>query len=524
MTTDFNHSMLHFFLKKWEKYHIPLLAALVAGFLAHFMAFTNKLTNHDDVFNLFSKGASASSGRWGLDILSFVLPDFSMPWIYGVITLILIASAGCVMLRVLDIHNKILQILLMALLVTYPSLTSVYTYMFTSSSYGVAFFLSVLSVYQWVFQASYKKLFAFPMLIFSLSVYQPYLTVAASLFMICLVKQILNKDTSSRSIWLQGLSYFAFLMISLILYYSSIYAVFSLFQIQFNSYASENLLLDINTLLQRLIDTYYTFIYFFTRGYHGILNTSLMRILHLFLIILGVILLVLRFHRHPSISKALLLSLCIALFPLSINCIYLIANPNSIHTLVVYSFVNIYFLIALVLDDCSTEFTYAKTKLLEYFLPKLCRQIAIPCLLAVIISNVYLANEVYLKVQLSYENTYAFYSVLCSEIVNHPDFDRNTKVAIIGSITDNPIVDPVSDYDEFESVSIMGSDGIGIHSYSRQDFVRFYLGFNILFAEEEQIKEIKQTSSFATMSSYPYYGSIQKIDNFLVVKLSDPEL
>ncbi len=120
--------------KKLKEYRSPLLAALIVGFLAHFSAFANKLINYDDVFYLFGKGATADSGRWGLDLLSFLFPDFSMPWIYGVITLVLMAIAGCIMLRILDIHSKLLQILLMCLLITYPSLTSLYTYMFTSSS------------------------------------------------------------------------------------------------------------------------------------------------------------------------------------------------------------------------------------------------------------------------------------------------------------------------------------------------------------------------------------------------------
>ncbi len=516
-------SLPFFMVRKLKDYRWPLVAALVAGFLAHFSAFSDKLINFDDVFYLFGKGASADSGRWGLDLLSFLFPNFSMPWLYGVITLVLFALSGCVMLRILDIRSKPLQILLMCLLVTYPSLTSLYTFMFTSSSYGLAFFLAVLSVYQILFKTSWKRLLAIPMLIFSLSVYQPYLAVSASLLVIYLIGQILSKDIESRKLWMLGLSYVAFLVVSSALYYLSVHVVFALFHVQFNDYANGNLALDVKTLFSRLIDAYYTFVYFFTRGYEGVLNTPWLRILHMLLLCLSGIHLLLRFFQRPCISKGILLLVCIVLFPLSINCIYLIAVPESITTLVVHSFVNIYFLLPVIFGDCPSDLSCQRKGVVFGKLPiNAGLRIISLCLLITVISNVYLANEVYLKMFLSYENTYAFYSTLSAEIVNNPNFDEHTKIAIIGHPQESPTLNSVEKEEEFKTVTITGSYGMRITSYSKEQFVKYYIGLNITFADKNQTKELSQTDSFAAMANYPYYGSIQKIEDCLVVKLSDP--
>mgnify|MGYP003295413253 CR=1 FL=1 len=34
-------------------------------------------------------------GRWGLDILEYIFPNYSMPWIYGIITITLMAVSIC---------------------------------------------------------------------------------------------------------------------------------------------------------------------------------------------------------------------------------------------------------------------------------------------------------------------------------------------------------------------------------------------------------------------------------------------
>ena len=78
-----------------RRFALPLASFFAVGFLAHMYAFTNKLLNADETAALFSKGATVTSGRWGLEAVKLIFPDVSMPWIYGVISLALIAAAVC---------------------------------------------------------------------------------------------------------------------------------------------------------------------------------------------------------------------------------------------------------------------------------------------------------------------------------------------------------------------------------------------------------------------------------------------
>jgi hypothetical protein len=74
---------------------------------------------------------------------------------------------------------------------------------------------------------------------------------------------------------------------------------------------------------------------------------------------------------------------------------------------------------------------------------------------------------------------------------------------------------------QFEELhAITGVYGFVPDSYSKNYFMEYYMGFPMPFASDEEIQQITTTSEYKSMSVYPYYGSLQKIGDILVVKLS----
>ena len=177
MENEIRQPLLLEYIARWgsiqfRKYRVPFSASILFGLLAYLFAFTNKLVNHDEVHCLFSKGATVTSGRWGLGLLDIIFPNYSMPWIYGVITLCLIALSVCLIISTFQIRNKVIQVLLAGTITVFPSLIGTFGYMFTSSSYALSFLLAVLAVW---FLRHGGKLGPLPALIFrvgSLSIYQ----------------------------------------------------------------------------------------------------------------------------------------------------------------------------------------------------------------------------------------------------------------------------------------------------------------------------------------------------------------
>lgn len=478
----------------------PFLAALLAGLGAHMFMFTNKLLNHDDIEALFYKGATVTSGRWGLELSKLLLPDWSMPWIYGILTLLFIAVSVCVMLRVLEIRSRLSQILLAAAVVSFPSLTGTYCFMFTSAAYGLAFFLAVLCV--WFYQKGGVKnvSLAALSLVLCLSIYQAYIAITASLFVLLMIKHCLEGEKSVWQIVLYGLKALAMMAASLALYFAVTLLVFTFTGAEFNTYVIDNVNSKAS-LPGKLRMAYENFRDIFTFRNYSLISSEIARYAHLILLGLMLAGLALAAKGGKPLHWALLAAL-VLLLPLSINCMYLLMSPQSIHTLVLYSFVCVYFLAALIMEKLPAR-------------PALLAKDLVALLLCVIIaSNLYFANMTYLKMHLQYENANAFYVSLIAQIKGTEGFDENSRVAIIGQ-QDNLLYP----FPEMNTDGLLGPSQDLVNIYSRESFFRKYLGFAVPFASQEEAEALSKTAEFEQMAEYPYNGSLRKIGDYIVVKL-----
>ena len=472
----------------------PFLAALFTGLLAHGFAFTNKLLNHDEIESLFGKGATVTSGRWGLELVKLLFPDWSMPWIYGLLSVVLLAVSVCLIVRILSIRSKPLQALLGALMLAFPSVTGTFCFMFTSSAYALAFLFAVGSVYVYMFGRKLRLPLSVVLLAAALGIYQAYISVAACLYMLLMIEDALDKDASPVQIVLFGLRALALMAVSIAIYYG-------ITQLVFNSYVTDNVN-GSESLLRRVRIAYDSFLYVFEFRNFALISTEASRYIH---IVLGALILLGLggiAWRNRKLLNAALLFVLIALLPLAIECMYLIMSKESIHTLVIYSFTAVYMLAIIVIERLPGR----SGRVYED---------AVSLLLAVAaLANVYYANMVYLKLDLQYENASAFYTSLCAQIKDTEGFDENSKLAILG-YQDNLLYIP----QELDTELMMGSVHDLVNIYSRENFFRYYLGFDVPFADDEELEKLETDSRVAAMSEYPYYGSVQKIDDYIVVKL-----
>ena len=497
-----------------NRYRIPLLSALIFGFLAHAFAFTNKLVNHDEVQCLFSKGATVVSGRWGLGALDSVFPNVSMPWIYGVITVVLLAISVCFLVSVLRIRCKWMQVLCAGLVLTFPSLTGTFGFLFTSSSYGVAFLLAVVSVWLLQHRSGRYWLGALLCMVLSLSIYQSYVSLSAAVLVLVLIRQLLDGENVLCLIR-RGIAYVIFLVLALGIYYGATQMIQSLLQVPMGEYASNSIGFSLKKVFTRDIPlTYLSFFQSFREDALGLIPTRFSRQVHCVLLACASILLLLRVLRiHSKPLSVLLLVFLIAILPLAVNCIYLFTYYWSIHTLVLYSFICVYLLVLVLADDALLQTEEARWA--EYL--RRCSLNAVVGLSAMILAiNVYIANEAYLNLYLRYENAYAFYTSVIADIKMSPDFTEGTRLAVIGT-WDDP--DFYGEYLDFTN-SLTGVTGFKPDSYSKARFMEFYIGFTIPFASEEEQAKIAASPEFAEMPVYPYYGSVKKIGDTMVVKLS----
>ena len=267
------------FRQRLREFRVPLITSLVVGFLSYMFAFTNKLVNHDDVSALFTKGGTVTLGRWGLGAMDSIFPNYSMPWIYGVITLVLIAVSASLLCSIFQIKKPVLQALLAGYVVAFPSLIGFYTYMFTASSYGVSFLLAAAAVWALQLEKKWTPLLAMACMVASLSIYQAYIALAASLLVLVLIRELLQGKAVSKVIK-RGLWYLGFLIVSLGLYYLATQCVNLLMHIPLNGYASDRMQFSLSALPQNVLLAYQAFFRAFRSG-SDLIPTALGRWMHI---------------------------------------------------------------------------------------------------------------------------------------------------------------------------------------------------------------------------------------------------
>lgn len=497
----------------WNTNRVTFISAMFFGLLAYLWFFTNKITNYDDIHYLFSKGASLDSGRWGLDIISLFIPDFSLPWLWGIFSLAILSIALCEIVNIMGIQSDVLKIGLAGAVITFASETDIMLFMYTAPCYAVAFLLSVLAVKFLVASSKPRGILLAAVLeIFAVSIYQAFLLVSSSLLIIFLVKFfLLSEQYSFKLLLRKSFSYLAFLAISVAVYLGVMLVLQRVENVSFNHYTATAFSYNTDSIPVRIKNAYYIFARIFLIGQYDLIRTPLTKLAHIILVgasLLFGLRLCLASENGKS-KSALFLLFSVVLLPLSISGMFLIVASGKIHSIVMFSFITEYVFVAVLLDmfyQKHAAFKCARS------VPNLAG-----ILLAIIVlDNIFFANKTALRQYMEFENTYSILQSVITQVQLSPEYDSTCKIALVGDL-------PESAYKQAFHTGSSTLFGITDfrNDYSRADFISYYLGFDAAYAETEELEKINSMAAFKQMPSYPYYGCIKRIDDYLVVKFSD---
>ena len=473
------------FLERWRGYKLPFIATLLFGLAAHAFAMTNKLPFDDEAIYLFGKGTTTASGRYGLELLRLIMPDYSMPWIYGLISLLLISAAVCIIIKLFDIRSRVLQVLLGALFITFPAETGTLGYMFTAAPYALALFLSVAAVYSYSSRTRGGLVAALVMLAFSCSIYQGYFSFAASLCVLLMISRLISGE-DAKAVLISGLRMLAMLIAALLLYG----AVILFFSKLLDYPVLSGVVNSSQSIPMRIAVAYSAYIKTILCGYFGYVRGIASRLAHIVLLLVMAALIVCGEVKRRNIRHSLLMAL--------------LADNGYIHALALYSFASLYILAAIIIDRAEPGWKLRPDA------------VAAAAMAVVIICNTYFANEFSLYNYLMKENVTSFYTSILTQVYETPGCAEGTELALIGEPPEFPVErNACYTRDEFTL------PGNPVDSSAIAPFIiRYYIGSDIPLADDDTIAALMDTAEFAEMPVYPYYGSVRMIDGTVVVKLS----
>lgn len=447
--------------------------------------------------------------------------NFQLPVVIAVISILMLALTAGITVDFLDISDKMTVILTSAFLVTIPSVACIFSYMFTADAYFIALFLTAIAAY-----ITKKYRFGWPLGIaicaVACGIYQAFICYAIGLFLMdCILR--LFTDEPIQNVVKRGIKYIFVIIGGLLLYYGVLKILLVITGTDLLSYQgiSSISLGNLKAFLAQIPLAYKSFLKYFIKSAY---STWFYRIIQMLFLLLGfgaALYLFVEQKLYRDAGKTTLLLLGALLLPLALNFITVLAAGAQVHALMIYAFVLIdVFVIKLTEIAVHTLLKNKNTHGNVLYLGA--------ALLAglLIWNNFCICNIAYLRLQVSYENSYALANRIVARIEELDDYSPEIPVAIIGEASGQLYGGTVPSFSQINSLT--GIDGKLFYSpephIRTRTFIEHYIGLHMPRPNSEQKKLLSDSEIIATLPSYPAKGSIVFYEGVIVVKLSNGDI
>jgi hypothetical protein len=519
------------------------VSAFVMGLAAHMFFLVNKLPNGDDLSELYHNNSMVSSGRW-LDVLSKGLVSYySIPWATGLVCLALLAVSCAFLCSLLNIRRKSGVLAAAALLVTFPTMASYFSYLYYMDLYMLTLLFSVLAV--WLCR-KFKWGFLPGALLVALALgnYQAYLGVTAVLCLLTLIGDCLSGAKKTREILALTGRYLVMGVLGCLLYLLILQWALGYFATALSFYQGIAKMglppLDAALLLDSTKDAYASFLGYF---YWDRFFTSpfLIKIVYALLLGLSLAWLVLAAarslqggtaagsvsradarqekssRRTAGLSRLLLCLLFLGGLPLAYHAIYFMAPNAFLHSLMQPQYA-LFWLMPLMFYELAYP---APCRRVSFF-QSLSRWLLLGGAAALVYFFFLTVNISYLHLHLKYEITYATELRILDRIEGLPDYRPDTPVCVIGAFpNENMSLYPYHTQDI--ASGLVGINGNLVHHYYNYNgFYKNYLGrqLNLFRDDDGQKSEIADWPAVQAMPLWPKNGSVAMIEGIVIVKIN----
>lgn len=493
-------------------------ASVLLGLAVHLYMFANKLPNHDDISHLFSMDYGTASGRWLLPVLAALDGPFSTPWLLGLLSLLSLAGTVCFTVSLFRIRRPLACVVTAAVMVSFPTVTGTFAYMFTSAPYFFSLMLASAGAYLAV-RCRRGTVLGAAAIVLSMGVYQSYFEVAAVLMVGALLLETLDGERTFGDLIRRGLRLLAVLAAAMAVYLLAVRLTTLRAPLVDYMGISSMGELSLREIPRLVLQSYWKYASVFLLDkdhfHFGFLPWAFV-LSALCCAALGR--LVLRERRLGPARTALALLLALA-YPLAGDLIYVMVPGGNIHVLMIYGLC--YILIAPI----------ALTEYAERCLPgtsaqsvqTAARWVVLVTMTLTAYSYAVTANSAYLKMDLGLRQCTSYSTRLLDKIESCEGYRQGMPVVLLGSTTREAALSPTPELDRVQIGGVFDLSGLRI-TYTYGWFLRRYLGFTgeVHLGRSEQAKALARLPSVQDMPLYPEAGSIQVVDGTVVVKLNEP--
>lgn len=500
------------------------LAALLSGMVTHAFALIHLLHNYDNILQQpKGYGAGITSGRWLLEILgdfndAFVELNFNLSTMNGLGFLLLVALSTALIVDFLRIRNPISAVLTGVLMATFPTVCSTLVFRYTAPYYGLSLLLSVLAA--WVISRwKYGFLLSAVCLACSMGIYQAYPPFTISLLVLALMRDSLDQDAQLIPLFRRGVLYCISLALGVVLYFVFLKVSLALYsaggEVVLDTYQGINnmgriSLSDLPGLLKR---AWLSAALFPVADYGGLAFVRPLKVLWLLLTL--TILSEIVFILVRKKTKPLMIVFCGLmglLFPLAINFIVVMVPEGSIYTIMIYSFVLVG-CAPLMLLECIPKVEEGRKRRFSQIIGIL--------LAGIILYNGYYANVNYTSLYFANRQVENFVNGLMVQARMTEGYTPEKKWVYVGEADKFMLYDMWYEAPYYGGFSGSTAQGLFNTTYSRDFWFAMYLGSSPRNASQEEQLQMQEDERVKQMPCWPSEGSMQVLDDYLVVKFQE---
>jgi len=514
---------------KSQNVKICFLATAAFSLVANAFAYFN-LTPHHDAINHaldFAGNWEISLGRFLLPVWGKMISDITIPWFTGLLSILFLSLAVWLCTEILNIRSKAGIILTAGFLSVNYSITELCgTFGYVLGAYTFALMLLCAGV--WVVTKSRSKssvYIAAVLICISMGLYQAYITVGFTLFLILVMRQTASGKSLSSHLreWIQ---YVASFVIGGILYFVIYKTVLHFTGITPpNSYNSLSELsnMDIRYLADGAIMIYKCFIRFWFLSEAP--STWLIALTNLTLIVTAVAVAVSQIlkQKEARAVSMILFFCCIVLFPLASMLMMLAMHNNNMNFLVSYAVFLIYpGCISLIEMNRPFSFSVNASESKRFVGKHSAQALCLACAL-ILFSFVRFSNEAYTVSKMIYDRAMTAATTLMVEMdATEGYLPGETEVVVIGrldskesSITSRKSIDCLSALRGYKKVAIT-------YPLTFKSFFQL-MGHPInMNSKDESLTTFYETKKeVKEMPCYPAAGYCRMVDGRMVIKLSE---
>ena len=491
------------------------------GIVAHGYCFLNTLFSHDALNNLYiaDKWNKAGLGRFFYPIyISLTRGRILLPWLVGLLGLFWTSLAVYLLIRMFQIRQTGWIATVSAICITNPTVYALAaTYLHDFDADLFALFLSVFSAYLWKKaveegDGKYKWIFigvSALVLSISLGIYQSYISVAITLIIFISIRNLLDNEDYVKVIK-QGLIGILMLFLTAVFYMCEIFVFSKITGFSALGNNSYNGLGNMSAMfadgfIGKIVGAYWDFFSSFIKlnsAYPGRIYLLVHGILAATTI--GVLCWALKNIKWQSKLLVLLLGL---LMPLGMNVSYVLSG-EMVHDVMRYAFWLVYLLAAILILWFNIKNNISKAVRLTI------NGLVACCMAIIIMGNIQTSNTIYLKKDLEYQATFSYMTRVADSMEEHAEYiPGETPVVFIG---EGAIGRTMPGFEKFENITGVENQSPITFYNTYKAYFKYVLGRPISLMDTD---EMECDERVLQMPAYPKEGSIEMIDEILVVKL-----